>query len=344
MINFEDNNKPSYASARPQIGARWTIKNLLSSIMIVAVAAILVVVVLAYMTQITFNAEINWSEQGANAVLLVVCSVAVTIILRAWGIMKGQGVKEHLDALAVVEANVSKIIAGHNSGRAAEYCRDWENRDYENTVERALSPYNLSIDKFKEMRIYDKAELATRYPTLSKAQITAVLQAKKIKMLKYSEDFILTNTKNKEHRMSPSTGLSTRQRNTIMTVQNVVLAVVLSTIMVSFSLDIIADPTLATVVSCLLKVITIVLSGLFAAYSGYNLTANIETERFKLQAVEQERFLSFCELHNAESSQEKERESEPKSDERNEAAENESVVKTAVAEAKVVDCPDTQSA
>lgn len=289
MLRYEEDRKVE------KFGKTWSIKNMISTLMVVVVASILVVVVLAYLTEITFQGEINWQEQGANAVLLVVCSVSVTVILRKWGIMKGEDAQEHVEAIHLVERNVGKIIEGHNSGRAAEYCKTWEEDDYEQTVSRVLSAYNITFEKFKEVRIFEKSELQTKYPSFSKSQVKAILSAKKIKRLKYSEDFILTAINRKEKRCSPSAELTTDQRNAIMTVQNIILSIILSIVMVSFAVDIISDPTLATVVSCLLKVITIILSGIWAAYSGYNLTANIDTERLKRQATEQERFIAFCE-------------------------------------------------
>lgn len=300
MLRYEEDKKVE------KFGRTWSIKNMISTLMFTVVLAILVVVVLAYMTKIVFGAEIDWKEQGANAVLLVICSVSVTVILRKWGIMKGEDSQEHIEAMHVVEANVDKIISGHNCGRAAEYCCIWEEEEYEKTIRRIISAHNITFEEYKKMRIFDKNELQSKYTSLSKAQIRAVLLAKKIKRLKYSEDFLLTSLKRKDKRSAPSAGLTTDQRNAIMTAQNIFMSIILSIVMVSFSVEIISEPTLATVVSCLLKIITIILSGAWGAYGGYNLTANVDTNRLKSQANEQEKFISYCEEHKQKTVFEKE--------------------------------------
>lgn len=296
MINMDER-----AHAAPSEDKKLTVRSAISGIMLSVVVAILVVVVMAYLTRITFQAEIDWAEQGANAALLVVCSVAVTVILRQWGRMKGENVPEHAAVAEKISGNIERIIAGHNSGRAADYCRAWEEDEYRKTVERILAPYNIGYEAFKAYRICDKEELFTRYgETLSKAQINAVLAAKKVKVLRYSEEFLLTDYTRKTGRCSPSGGLTVNQRNLIMTVQNIVTAVLMSLVMVSFAVDIITDPSIATVVSCLLKVLTLVFSGIWAAFGGYNLSAKIEVERMRRQETEQRRFISWCE-ENAES-------------------------------------------
>ena len=288
MINMEERAAPERKKS--------DIRSAISGIMLSVVLAILVVVVMAYLTRITFQAEIDWAEQGANAALLVVCSVAVTIIMRQWGRLKGENVPEHGAMAQKISGNIEAIISGHNSGRAAEYCRAWEREEYRKTIERILVPYNVSYDEFKNYRIFDVRELFERYgDILSKAQINAVLTAKKVKVLHYSEDFLLTDFTRKTGRSSPSGGLTVNQRNTLMTVQNIVTAVLMSLVMVSFAVEVIIDPSLATVVSCLLKVLTLIFSGIWAAFGGYNLSAKIEVERMRRQEIEQRRFISWCE-------------------------------------------------
>ena len=309
MLKTEEEKKAP-SNTRKSDDPHFNIKNMISSIMLAAVGAILVIVVMAYMTHIAFGTEIDWREQGANAVLLAVCSVAVTIILRSWGIMKGEENPERIKALAEVEKHIKEIESKRFGGRAAEYCRWWENDEYERTVTAYLDAFNLTLSQFKTMRIYDKKEIQSKYPALSKVQIDAVITAKKIKKLRYSESFMVTTSKQKEHRAAPSQGLSTEQSNAIMTAQNIITSILMSIVMVSFSVEVIADPSLATVVSCLLKVITILLSGLGGAYGGYNLTAKTERKRLENQAREQQSFIAYCEEHKIQPITQKEPEKE----------------------------------
>ena len=292
MISTEDEKRDQRTDDASDVSLN--IKSILSGIMLSVVGAILVIVVLAYMTHITFGTEIDIREQGANALLLTVCSVAVTIILRSWGIMKGEENPERLNALAEVEENIKTIESMHICSRVSEYCRWWEQNEYQNTMEAYLEAYNISFEEFKKMRIYTKKELSQQFPHFSKSQINAIISAKKIKKLRYAENFILTPSKKRERRSAPSDGLSTEQCNAIMTAKNVITTVLMSFVMVSFCIDVISEPTLATIVSCLIKVITILISGLLGAYGGYNLTAKQEPRRLQRKAREQKSFISYC--------------------------------------------------
>lgn len=295
MIGVNDEGRRFAPESNEKGGVKFTIKSAISGIMLTVFLAIIVVVVLAYFTQVTFQGEINWKEQGANALLLTVCSVAATVVMRQWGRLKGENVAERLKAIEEVKGNIKTITDGKNRGRAGEYCRAWEETEYTETLKRILEPYNITVEQFKKMRICNGKEIKSNYSGLTEEQVKAVLKAKKVKRLKYSEEFILTTLNKHERRAAPDGGLTANQRNAIMTVHTIVTAVIISLITVTFMFEIISEPNLATVVSCLVKVLTLVLSAALAAYRGYNLSAVVETERLQRQIAEQKNFIAFCE-------------------------------------------------
>ena len=112
--------------------------------------------------------------------------------------------------------------------------------------------------------------------------------------MKYDESYLSVYDRN-GRRISPSGGIKTKTVVRLQTVQTLFTTALTSVFSVSMALDIIADPSFATVVTCLVKIVIILGFGAWGMVGGYNMSAVRETDELGAKADEQERFMKWCE-------------------------------------------------
>ena len=267
----------------------------IDGITLTVVAVLLVVIFMVYMTQVSFNSDISWKDVGFEGVLMYACTVAVFLLLRSFSRRKGKRTDKYNLAVERIEMNNSRIVSEGYARRTAEYCHEWEDRELDITRERILSESGIKLNEFNERYCkYGKRELLSKCTELSEFQIKTIIRAKKIKRLKYDESYLSVSDRN-GRRISPSGGIKTKTIIHLQTLQTLITTAITSLFSVSMALDIIADPSFATVVTCLVKIVILLCSGTWGMVGGYNMSAVREVAELGAKADEQERFMKWCE-------------------------------------------------
>ena len=95
-------------------------------------------------------------------------------------------------------------------------------------------------------------------------------------------------------RVSPAEVINTAKYENFRTVQYLFTALIGVCISASIALDIISEPTFGTVVMCIIKILTILISAVAGMIGGYRLTAEMETTELLRKAAEQKDFIIWC--------------------------------------------------
>lgn len=293
MINYPKNEetKPS----REQ--KNRTFASIVDTATVSTVVFLFVAVILLYLTNISVDMDMGWKEFGYEAVILYIFTVTINFLTRSIAKRRGREVKAHVDAFAEVENNEKEIIDKGLRGYATEYCRNWEERELKDARKRLLSSAGVSIEKFEEVYLkYSKNELKAKREALglTELQLKIILKAKKIKRLHYDERYLSASLKD-GRRASPAGGLNTARFERIRTIQYLLTAFAGVCVSASLVLEIISEPTFGTVVMCIIKLVTILISAIAGMIGGYKLTAEMQTQELLRKAVEQKNFIKWCE-------------------------------------------------
>lgn len=269
-------------------------QDFIDGITLTAIAALIVVVTMLYITTISFSTDFSLKQIGFEGVILYFATISISILSRAYARRKGRNTKQYAHALERVEANNQAIIDNGYSAKASTYCRKWEEEELRSSRLKVLSCVGISADDFEGKYIkYNKRELAAKYPELSEDEIKTILAAKKIKRLRYDESYLTVSDK-VYGRHSPSGGFKTRTVDKINTAQLFITGAISCGFSASLVMEVVADPSWATIVTCAIKVIMIIIFGVFGMVNGYNLSAVRETRELVEKADEQARFIKWC--------------------------------------------------
>ena len=262
-----------------------------------SVAAILVIVIfMMYLTEVSFNGSIDWKNVGFSGALMYVCTVSFYFLLRSFSSRKGRLTENHTKARERIERNNDIIVQKGYAARTREYCRAWEDAELDSARSHVLADAGISLADFKEKYCaYGAKELAAAFPNLTEYQRETVARAKKIKRLRYDESYLTVYDRH-GRRKSPSGGFTTRTLRRVQTLQTLVTTALSSVFSVYMALDIIADPSFATVVLCLVKVVIVLGSGAWGMIGGWNMSSVREVEEMGAKGDEQERFIKWCEI------------------------------------------------
>lgn len=262
-----------------------------------SVAAILIIVIfMMYLTEVSFNGNINWKDVSFSGLLMYICTVSFYFLLRSFSGRKGRQTPNHLNAQARIEQNNDKIVQNGYAARTREYCRAWEDAELDSARSHVLADAGIKLADFKnEYCKYTAHELVSAYPDLTEYQRETIIRAKRIKRLRYDESYLTVYDKH-GRRKSPSGGFTTRSMKRVQTLQTLITTALSSTFSVYMALDIIANPSFATVVMCLVKIVIILGCGAWGMIGGWNMSSVREVEELGAKADEQERFIKWCEI------------------------------------------------
>lgn len=260
-----------------------------------SVVAILVVVILMmYLTDVNFKSDFSLKEFGFAAVVMYACTVSIYLLLRSFSGRRGKRTKEYLQVCADIETNADKIISKGYARYTANYCRAWEKEELDNAREQVLSEVGISVKEYNEKYCqYSDTEIATYFNGLSERQKQAIAEARKIKRLHYDEKYLSVSDAHGRRR-APSGGFTVAWQNRVKYAQIIVTSAISSIFSASIAFEIISDPSFATVVSCLVKIVIILGFGAWGMVGGYNMTAVKEVAEKKEKIAEQQRFLKWA--------------------------------------------------
>ncbi len=274
-------------------------QDFVDGITLTVVGILLIVIFMVSMTNIAFNADIDLKDFGTQVFVLYFCTVSVNLLLRSYGRRKGRGTQPWKDAKKRVEENNEQILSLGFSGLIFDYCRQWENKELESVQLRILSCAGIGLSEFKEKYMkYSARELRENFPDLTKLQIKLIRKAARAKRLRYNERYLEVAEKRNRARVSPSGAYTSTEVTIFQTIKVIVSALVTSLFSASLVLEIIAEPTFATVVACFVKIVMLLIFSAYGLVNGYQLTSTREPEEMNVKANEQKRFMQWCEEKN----------------------------------------------
>ena len=287
----DDNNNVSFIKPKKSI----SFQNIMDGITLTAVVVLFIVIFLVYLTQVSLDTNISWKQITTEGVLMYACTVSIYLLLRSYSMRKGRLTDEFLKSVDLIEANNDIIVSKGYAGKAAEYCRKWEEDELKSVRTHILADAGIKFEDYeKEYCKYDKKELFEKFPELTEYQKKIISIAQKVKRLKYDESYLSVYDKCGK-RISPSGIIRVKTLNRWKTVQILITSAISSVFSISLAREIIADPTFATIVTCLVKVVIILIFGVWGMVGGYQMSAVKEVAEMKAKADEQKRFIKYCE-------------------------------------------------
>ncbi len=273
-----------------------TFAGLLDGLTISTIIIIFVSVALLYLTNISVDLNMSWKDFGYEAVILYIFTVTINFLARSVAKRKGRETDAHKKAFYLLESLENEIIESGLRGSESDYCRAWEEEELHAVRKSVLSSANVDITAFEQTYLkYSNRELKARQKELclTDFQLKTIKKAKRIKRLRYNERYLSASLK-VGHRIAPDGEINTNKYETFRTLNYLFTALAGVCVSASIALDIIADPTFGTIVMCVIKIITILISAISGMIGGYRLTAEMETEELSRKAVEQKNFLIWC--------------------------------------------------
>ena len=292
----EQNEKHEFMSeARRPMRVKKAFQDHMNAMMIAAVAFIIVFMLTAALTKITVDAELNFFEVSFQTAMLYACTVSVHLILRSYARRKGRETERWNKAHERVVANGREIVERGLVGFTSEYCRAWEKRDVEELRRRILAEVGLTLKDYEGVCMYSADELEGKFPNFTKEQRKAIAKAKRVKRLHYDEHYLSVKENIELYRHSPSGGLKSKTVVRINTASVFLTSGIASLFSVYMTAEIIINPTLITIVLCLVKLVVMTIFATFGIIGGYNHATVREVGEFGDRADEQCRFIKWCE-------------------------------------------------
>lgn len=273
---------------------------IIDGVTLTTIVLILVSVALLYLTNISIDMNMSWKDFGYEACILYIFTVAINLLSRSVAKRKGRETKQHVEALKTVSELESAIIEKGLRGLEREYCRTWEDEELYNQRRKILSSARIDIGQFETVYVkysYKELKQKRKELDLTDYQLKIISKAKRIRRLKYDEKYLSANLK-EGRRLSPTNEINSAKYEKIHTVRYLITAFAGVCMSASLALDIIANPTFGTVVMCILKIITILISAVAGMIGGFKLTAEQETDELLRKASEQKNFIKWCERKN----------------------------------------------
>ncbi|MDE6667161.1 MAG: hypothetical protein K2K38_02290 [Clostridia bacterium] len=286
----------SIVQSKPQF-RNMSFTKLLDSMTISTVIIIFISVAMLYLTNISIDLNMSLKDFGYEAAILYIFTVTINFLSRSVAKRKGRETDAHKKAFDLVENFENEIIEKGLRGKEGEYCRNWEEKELRFTRQTVLSSAGINLKDFESTYLmYSDRELLGKKEELglTEYQLKIIKKARKIKRLKYDEKYLSTTLKT-GRRVSPAGEINTSKFERFRTVQYLITAMLGVCVSASLALDIIANPTFGTVVMCIIKIITILISAIAGMLGGYKLTADMETAELTRKAAEQKNFIKWCE-------------------------------------------------
>lgn len=277
-----------------------TFARMLDGMTITTILLIFVSVALLYLTNISVDMNMSLKDFGYEAVILYIFTVTINLLARSVAKRRGRETKQHMDAQKAVTDNEDQIISRGLRGMERDYCRQWEEDELRDAREKVLSSARLSVAAFEsEYLKYSGKELKAKQKELGLTdyQLKIIRKAKRIRRLRFDEKYLSANLK-EGRRVSPVGEINSTKYERIHTIRYLLTAFVGVCISASLALEVISNPTFGTIVMCIIKIITILLSSVAGMINGYKLTAEMETAELLRKAVEQKNFIKWCAINS----------------------------------------------
>lgn len=286
----------------------------LNAIMLCAVAFLLVFIAMAAFTQITVHGNLNWIEVGVQTVIMYSCTVSIHFILRAYARRKGRDTDRWQKAHDEIEKNGRELVSRDLVKRAGEYCRAWEDYDVNSTRSAILKEVGLDLPVYEKLKKFTVEEIAEfneerlkeigREKPFTREEIKAIKRAKRVRRLRYDENYLSMRETVGLHRHSPSGGIKSKTILRLKSAQLLATTAITSIFAVSIGAELVVNFSYATLITCLVKLAMLVIFAVFGMVGGYKFATGREVEEMEDRADEQRRFFKWCGQEPPKSAQE----------------------------------------
>ena len=309
MIN---NNKFTRAPETPQAvvipgqRSRRSFDEVMDIIIIGAVILLLATIVCAFIAIFDFGVAFDWKKFTLNSAIVALAAASVCILLRSYAKRKGRRTKEWQDACKAEQSAIDEVGRNNLYSRVVEYCFDWEHKRLHEDRRAALDTSGIGLKEFEEKySLYDarkkfiffgKSELEERFPQLTKLQLKAIKRAGKIRRRRYDPAYLTGRYKAAHRQLSPSEHISTQTMDRLYNIRVVLTNVLAGMLSVALFSDLYFNLSVHNLISCLVKLIFVIISGVFGLMSGYNFALRSEAGEMHNRAVEINKFLKWAQV------------------------------------------------
>lgn len=292
-----DNKAAPQATLPPKVTKYKTSKafsSFVDGITLTVVGLLIVVIVLLYLTQISLNTGIDLLQFGFQSLVLYLASLSIYFLLRSFARRKGRMTDGWQNAFKLIEKLNAKIVATGAAERTPEYCRAWETAELDGSRERILADAGIKLADFNELYLkYGPGEIKKKFPALTKFERKIIRKAKRLKRLHYNENYLSVNN-SYGRRKAPNQYISTKTIEVFNGLQKAITMLFTAVFGVTLCVNLVSEPSLATVVMCLVKIIIVLISGAVGMAGGYNITSVKAVDEMNNKIDEQRRFLKWC--------------------------------------------------
>lgn len=272
-------------------------------ITIITMVGILIVAIMCtFFVEFVLGGKINWAEISANTVFISACTIAIYLLLRSYSIRKGRKSAEWLQSSERLKSLAKSVIDKDMAKHISEYCGAWEDERLDNDLKDTLSSVGITVTDFKEKYLkFSNKELKEQCTDLTAYQLKTILQAKKIKRLKFDERYFYSGVRGGRRRRSPSSELTTRQLNRLVNMRIIITTVLTLLLSTTLLWDVILNFSWEALIKCVVKLAIIIFYGVLGMMGGYTFATVNEVDEMNSKSDEIEVFIKWCEKEKANS-------------------------------------------
>ena len=238
-------------------------KSLLNNAGIVVGVFILFVVVVAVTTDIHLATWEDIKDLGIDFLLLLFCSYSMYINCSDSGMRLGLRNDLYKSAVTKFEDKKGRIIASKNQSRLHEFCRYYIQKELENTKMNILAVVGFDYDTYLQKWLILTKQQILSLTTLTKPQKEAIIKANNVMPITLTPEMIMRRGRRGGKRSPLGMDPDTKKKITFSV--KFITTVVTSLCMTAIIVDFVIEPTWLMFVSCVLRLMIVVLNG----FSGY---------------------------------------------------------------------------
>lgn len=280
----------------PKEKKKITFSDGLDITVIILVVVLFIGIILSFLAEFVLDAQIKWKEVGLDTGIVAACTIAIYLLLRSFAQRRGRKTERFTEARKNLETKNAEIIERDLARYASEYCRSWEKNRLDNDRKSILSTVGITLEEYEsEYCKYADKELKNKFPKLTEIQLKAIKRARKVKTVKYDENYLFANrSRQNAFRKSPSGGITTRTLNILDYARTVLTTVCTSLFSASILQEVIFNPTRETVIKLVVKLAVIVTFAALGMVGGYNFATVKEVNEMNAKHDEMENFTKWC--------------------------------------------------
>lgn len=257
-----------------------TAESIINKALWVIFALLIFVVVSTFFVEDIPNVVVDVRQIAIDGLWLMLCSFTIGELVKQIYRNKGRSTEEYKKAKENADQELASLTTDELSARR-EYCKKYEQDEYNRCFERLLCTAGLTKDEYKKYAHMDAKELKKRFPELSKMQRVAIDRLNRLKPIHYDTSFFLAG----EHlgkRQAPSEMYNVSVALNRNTLQSIFMTAAGGLCAVSFAGEIIFSFSQAALIAAVIKIATILIFGSFKAVFGWNLAMRTEINRYSV--------------------------------------------------------------